>query len=423
MPSMMALGAAGDLELAGRAGEQTAFDLRRAGCTLDFAPVLDLALEPGNTVIGTRSLGSDPHAVTHLGEAYARGLERGGILPCFKHFPGHGSTAVDSHLALPVIDAGEETLRKRDLIPFAAVAPHAAAIMGTHAMLRAFDATHPVTLSARIAGDLLRGDLGFGGAFVTDSLEMSALSDYGGTVACAVAALAAGADLLTVSHSVVVAIEIAAAIERAVEDGTLSLERLQEAHARVMRLRESGQTALPVDEFPPHPGVGREIARRAITLIRGMSRVDPVASFAVSFTGEIVGGAEDNRIRYCVSQHRLVHEAPALQGLECSLDPDDAEVEILLSLIEESSRRPLLLARRAHLHPAQARAIARIIERYPDAVVVSMLEPFDLPLFGKARHLLAAYGDDRASIGGLADVLFGGSMPEGRLPVEIALGP
>ncbi|MBV8067102.1 MAG: glycoside hydrolase family 3 protein, partial [Candidatus Eremiobacteraeota bacterium] len=90
MPPMMALGAANDLELAGRAGDQVAFDLRRAGITLDFAPVLDLALEPGNTVIGTRSIGADPSRVAALGSVFARGLQRGGVQPCYKHFPGHG---------------------------------------------------------------------------------------------------------------------------------------------------------------------------------------------------------------------------------------------------------------------------------------------------------------------------------------------
>ncbi len=122
MPSMMALGAAQDIELAERAGEQMAFDLRRAGCTLDFAPVLDLALDPCNAVIGTRSIGADPQQVVAIGEAFARGLQQGGILPCYKHFPGHGSTSVDSHEALPIVDADESTLRARDLVPFAAVA-------------------------------------------------------------------------------------------------------------------------------------------------------------------------------------------------------------------------------------------------------------------------------------------------------------
>ncbi len=153
---MMALGAAGDVELARCAGEQIGFDLRRAGCTLDCAPVLDLALEPKNAVIGTRSFGADPLRVAPLGAALAAGLRASGILPCFKHFPGHGSTAVDSHAALPIVDTDAAMLRTRDLVPFAAVAADAPAMMSAHVIVRAFDSQRPATLSRTILSDVLR---------------------------------------------------------------------------------------------------------------------------------------------------------------------------------------------------------------------------------------------------------------------------
>ncbi len=416
MPSMMALGAAGDLELAGRAGEQTAFDLRRAGCTLNFSPVLDLALYGENVVIGTRSLGDDPQAVAELGAAFAAAMERGGIVPCFKHFPGHGATPDDSHVTLPTVDVDAAMLRARDLVPFAAVARSARAIMGAHLVVRAFDARHPATASRRIATDLLRGELGFEGAFVTDCLEMAAVS--GDLASCAVDALAAGADLLTVSHDTGAALEIVAAIESAVRDGHLSSQRLQEAYERVKGLRENAPPALPLEESAPHPGVGREIARRAVTLVRGYAHVDPLTTIAVSFEGDVVEGIN---ARPSTSES-LRREAPVLSEIALPLDPSDEHVAWALGVIGESGRRPLTLARRAHLHAAQARAIERIVREYGDAIVVSMLEPFDVPLFSTARHVLAAYGDDAAGIGGLADVLFGGTFPEGHLPVSIDRG-
>ncbi len=397
IPSMMALGACGDLELAQRAGEQTAFDLRRAGCTLDLAPVLDLALDPNNTVIGTRSFGSDPQRVAALGAAFARGLQNGGITPCYKHFPGHGSTATDSHEALPVVQADEATLLARDVAPFAAVARDAPAMMSGHLLVRAFDAQHPATLSRAISTELLRERLGFGGALLTDCLEMEAVAAHEPD-------LAAGADLLLFSHHVDLALRAAAQIEAAVADGRLSLERLEEAHARVARLRDAAQPPLPLDAFPPHPNVGREIARRAITVVRGIPEASPLASIAVSFGGAI--GA-------------LAREAPALQTLETPLDPAPQDLATLRDALDRSQRRPILLARRANVYRRQADAIGAILEDYRDAVIVSLLEPFDLPLFGAARHLLAAYGDDAPSLRGLADVLFGASLPSGRLPVTL----
>lgn len=401
MPAMMALGAADDIDLTTRAGEQIAFDLRRAGCTLDFAPVLDLAIEPNNTLIGTRSFGGDPQRVAALGIAFAKGLQGGGIIPCFKHFPGHGATAVDSHEALPLVIADEATLRARDIAPFAAVSRDAPAIMSAHVVVRAFDAQRPATLSRRIANDLLRGELGFRGALVSDCLEMNAVAKSG-SVQAAVKALAAGADLLIFSHEIALAGAAAEAIELAVEQGQLALSRLEEAHERVSRLREAGSAPLPVDAFPPHPGIGREIGRRAITVLRGLPHADPLSSIAVSFGGE---------------RRVLEPEAPVLEELLATLEPSSQEADALLAALETRERRPILLARRAHCYPSQAKAIELILDRYPDALVVSLREPFDTALFSDARHLLAAYGDDVASIGGLADVIFGGSMPTGRLPI------
>ncbi len=403
IPSMMALGAAADIELARRTGEQMAVDLRRAGCTVDFAPVLDLAVDSRNTVIGTRSFGADPLQVTALGAAFARGLQDGGILPCYKHFPGHGATTVDSHEALPVVDCDEATLRARDLVPFAAVAKDAPAMMSAHVVERAFDPTCPATLSPRIATTLLRGELGFRGAFVSDCLEMSAVASGSGENA--VAALSAGADVLLFSHDLDSANAAVAAIEAAVDDCRIPLERLEEAYARVQRLRLAGSRPLPLDASPPHPGVGREVARRAVTLLRGVAYADPLASIEISF-----GGGEAT----------LEREAPALQQARVPIDPSQEDLGPMLAAIERSQRRPIVLMRRAHLYPAQAGAIRSILRLAPDALVASMLEPFDLELFGNARHLVAVYGDDPASIGGLADVLFSGSIPSGRLPVNLA---
>ena len=404
MPPMMSLGAAGDLELAGRAGEQVAFDLRRAGCNLDFAPVLDLALDARNVAIGTRSLGSDPQRVAALGMAFAGGMQRGGMLSCAKHFPGHGATGTDSHVALPVLEGDARTLRERDLVPFAAAARSVPAMMSAHVVVPALDPQRPATLSPAVMTDLLRGDLAFEGVAFTDCLEMKALDATGG-VRRALAALAAGADALLFSHDFALALETVDAIVAAVNGGALPQERLEEAYGRVQKLRTMTAAPLDADAFPPHPGVGREIARRGVTLVRGVPHADPLASLAVAF------GAE---------RATLAREAPALVELLAPVDPGEEDVRAILEALAKSGRRPLLLTQRAHLHAAQARAVRAIVEGYPDALVASLAEPFDLPLFGAARHLIAAYGDDAAATGGLADVLFGGSMPQGRLPVDLA---
>ena len=157
---------------------------------MDFAPVLDLALDPANTVIGTRSFGANPERVAALGAALAAGLQRGGVLPCYKHYPGHGSTAVDSHDRVPVVDTDAQTAaraRRPFLAPFLCRgrSAGAAAIMGAHLIATAFDPDHPAT-SSRVLIGLLRGEFGFTGAYVTDCLHMGAAAEEDGTVSAAV---------------------------------------------------------------------------------------------------------------------------------------------------------------------------------------------------------------------------------------------
>jgi beta-N-acetylhexosaminidase len=401
MPSAMALGAAADLELAERAGEQAGFDLRRAGVTLDLAPVLDLALDPRNTVIGTRSFGADPQRVAAVGLAFARGMERAGVQTCYKHFPGHGSTATDSHHDLPVLDLNVATMYARDLVPFASVAPIAGAMMSAHVLLPAVDERRAATLSHALMTGILRDELKFTGALLTDCLEMGALGAQTDGNA-AVDALRAGADLLLFSHSAVAARLAVRAIVASVESGNLDAARLQEAHGRVQRLRLSSSAPLPMDSVAPHPDIGREIARRAVTLVRGLPELDPSVAAVVSFGGD---------------PSALAHEAPSIASCALSIDPSGDEVASVSEALARSGCRPLLLSRRAHFHPPQAAAIATIVERYPDAVVVSVLEPFDLPLFPSARHVLATYGDEPVSLRGLADVLFSSHLATGVLPI------
>ncbi len=415
LPSMMALGATGSPELAERAGEQLGSDLRRAGVTLDFAPVVDLALEAASTVIGMRSFGSDPRRVTVMAQAFANGLQRAGVHATFKHAPGHGSTALDSHVGLPAVDADEATLRARDFVPFAACAADARAFMTAHVIVRALDPLHPATLSRRVLTGLFREEWGLRGCCFTDCMQMDAIARGVGSVEGVVAALAAGADCATISHDLDLAFAAADRLVVEVESGRLPLERLREAHDRVMRLREQAQPPLPLDTPPPHPGIGREIGRRAVTVLRGTPHADPTSACAISFEGARADGvATDAR-----DAASLAAQAPALDLLRLPLDPDPEQLAGALARLAASQRRAIVLARRAHLHAGQAAAIAAIVERQPDALVISVQEPFDAELFTEARHVLATYGDEAPSIAGLADVLFGGAPATGALPVAI----
>jgi beta-N-acetylhexosaminidase len=277
VPGAAALGAIDDLALTEAVGGLIGTDLVAAGIDLDLGPVADVNSNPDNPVIGTRSFGTDADLVARHVGAWVRGLQAHGVAACVKHFPGHGDTAQDSHLALPVVDAPLAVLAERELVPFAAaVAAGAAAVMTSHILLPAIDDVLPATLSPAVLG-ILRGRLGFEGTIVSDALDMAGASAGRGIPEAAVLALAAGCDLLCIGP-----LEeergirrTQAAIVEAVRTGRLPAERLADAAARVDRLAaRSRPSAHPPQGSPigahddPHGGcVGlAEAARRAFVV-------------------------------------------------------------------------------------------------------------------------------------------------------------
>lgn len=426
IPSAMAVGAAGDAELARTLGTLVGRDLARLGITVDFAPVADLALEAASTVIGTRAYGDDPERVGTFVMAFAEGLERGGVAAAVKHFPGHGSTAVDSHTDLPRVAVDAQTLRARDLVPFArAVAARSASIvMSAHVILDAFDPAAPATLSHAVLTDLLRGELGFDGVISTDCLEMDAIANGVGTPEGAVRALAAGADLLMISHRVDRAEAAVEGIVAAVRDGRIPRARLEEAHARVLRLRERFATVTPfagaLDEQAP-----LDAAQRAVTVLRGEPRLrDGKPVTVISFEGTLADNAAKS------GTAALADEAPSLstslrrrrwksEVMRVPLDPDADELDLLLEHLPRlGDREFVVMTRRAHLHPAQRDAVARILAKVPDALVISAREPFDALLWPQAKRVLCIYGDEALAFDGCADVLSGRANGRGELPVR-----
>ena len=170
-----------------------AADLAELGITIVCAPVLDLAL-PGRTrAIGDRALAADPHLVGALGQAMIDGFLEGGVLPVIKHLPGHGRARRDSHLFLPTVAARPADMARADWVPFRACRDAAPFAMTAHVLYPALDPGHPATLSRTIIQEIIRGEIGFAGALLSDDLSMGALAGSLGDRAAA--ARAAGCDL------------------------------------------------------------------------------------------------------------------------------------------------------------------------------------------------------------------------------------
>lgn len=212
-------------------------ELAAIGIDLTFAPVLDVASNPANPIIGDRAYGTTPVGAATGALAAFRATRAVGLLTCGKHFPGHGDTATDSHLELPVVTRSRRSLETTELPPFQrAVAARVPMLMSAHVHYPALDPERPATLSPAILTRLLRRRLGFRGVIATDDLEMRAIADHWDAGEAAVLALGAGCDLLLFCHRQDWLRAGVEAVERAVTRGQLPEARVVEAYRRVTRL-------------------------------------------------------------------------------------------------------------------------------------------------------------------------------------------
>lgn len=382
-PGNAVLGRLADVALTRSVGERVGAELAATGVNLALAPDADVNSNPNNPVIGVRSFGTDPSLVAAHTAAWTEGLQSRGVAACAKHFPGHGDTSQDSHVALPFVDADEQTLRERELVPFrAAVEAGTLTLMTSHIVVPSLDPDHPATFSRRILTGLLREEWGYDGVIVTDALDMAGASADRGIPAAAVAALAAGADLLCIGtkNTDEQIGAIAAAIDAAVADGTLPADRLADAIARVERLgaRLAEARSLPVREAPA-PLTPADVlpafhvSERARAVLADSRRV---AFVAIETAANIaVGDAPWGPFAAGVAASATVWDGRDIAALLDSIDPDALVV---------------LVGKDVHRH-AFAHAAVEATRARRESLVVDMGWPrpdfdgIDVATFGASR--------------------------------------
>lgn len=418
-PSPMALGAVDDASLTERMGAATGRGLRAIGVNVDFAPSADVQSNPDNPIIGDRSFGADPDLVARHVAAFVRGLQATGVAATVKHFPGHGDVAVDSHLALPRLDADAARLATLELPPFeAGIAAGAAAVMTGHLLVPALDPDLPATLSRAVLEGLLRLRLGFEGVLFTDALDMRAIADGWGVPEAAVLAVAAGVDVPVVCNAgAELYHRMLDALEDAARDGRHDPARLAAAWRRLEALLGAyPSAALAFDEavLEADAATEAEAARRAITAIgtpAPLAAGRPLALFGRA--GFAAGGAADaaSPVAALVDALRAagvpVRWAATLDELPAALAGAQALV------VATAERRPLADEALADYRRAfdAARAAGT------PAVHAALWNPDHVRrLPGPA---LVSYGFRPPSVTALAAALLGGGAP-GRPPVPLA---
>ncbi|MEU0648592.1 glycoside hydrolase family 3 protein [Streptomyces umbrinus] len=390
-PGNHALGAVDDTALTEAVAHELGRRLAACGVNLNWAPSADINSNVDNPVIGVRSFGADTSLVARHTAAYVSGLQSAGVAACTKHFPGHGDTAVDSHHAMPRIDAELSVLESRELVPFrAAIEAGTRAVMSAHILVPALDPVHPATLSRRILTGLLREELGYDGLIVTDGMEMQAISATYGIERGSVLAIAAGADAICVGGGLSdepTVLRLRDALVAAVRSGELPEERLADAAARVRALAAWTASTQTTPSTPSSAlssagsaagsdastDVGLVAARRALKVTRG-AHFAPVteAPYVAAFTPVANIAVGDETPWGVAAELRRL-----LPGTETgSFTGERAGAEALAAA---GSRRVVAVVRDAHRHPWMAEALDILLAARPDTVVVEMGVPQSPP--------------------------------------------
>lgn len=385
-------------DLAARTGRR----LLALGFNLDFAPCLDIDSNPRNPVIGVRSFGENPSQVTACGRAAIEGFLSVGVIPVAKHFPGHGDTSLDSHVALPRVEADERLLARRELKPFeGAIACGVPMVMTGHILVPALepDPNTTATLSRAIVTGLLRERMKFGGVVVTDALEMAGATSLGSYGEVAVRALEAGVDLLLYSKLAPGPEEALAALREAVLSGRLSEARIAESLER-LRLLRAGSAARA-------GSWSTELERQARDLIPG-EELARICEGAIRVIKQGAGGIPlKSPIEVLEINHPEGREPIAQLLRVLGVDARQHEAAPGGWPARVTGSALMTVAARADLSDDHAALAQEWLRRFPETVTVALLNPHVCDEWSDVRTLLATFGNSPAARRALARRLLG----------------
>jgi len=421
LPGAMALGATRDPVLAYLAGQANAVDLGLLGIDMNLAPVLDVNRNPANPVINIRAFGDHPKLVANIGVWFILGQQQAGMATVAKHFPGHGDTAHDSHFSLPVTNLSLEQLRGIALLPFReAIDAGLDAIMTAHVRVPAVDDSDtPASLSNKVIGDLLRGEMAYDGLVITDDLEMRAIAERMTAGEAAVKAILAGADVIMVIWTPRKKHQVFEALVAAVKDGRIPQSRIDESVRRVLRLKAkrgtldalSGKAPSLADSFPNpyHSRLVRTIAHRGVTLVRNQQSILPLCQGK----GVLVAGPQKV---FLSEMKKLLPEADIVQFSQVpSRKRRQDDLERLTKLAGQ--HRVVVVA---VVNAYQAWLVQRLSHNIKvPLVAVSFGSPYYLRNFPKVAGYMCAYSYLASAQKAAARALTSNISITGRLPVTI----
>lgn len=449
-PSLMALGATRSRELAYKMGYAIGREARAISMSMASNPVLDINNNPDNPIINTRAISDDANLVIELAGEYIKGIQEAGIIPNGKHFPGHGDTDVDSHIAMPTVKHGKEYLMNNELLPYRVLIKNGmAGVMTAHiifpSLLGPDEEGLPATLSRNIITNLLRKELNFDGLIVSDSLAMRGIKDVYGLEKSAVMAVKAGHDIILQDYNSDPDITLDAVVS-AVERGEIDMEQINESVRRILTIRESlgnlNNDPVDVDEVrrivesDEHVAIAGEIADKSITVLENRdipfmevnnerilviaTKTEEEGSVAEDLHSNIIGKSgymfEECKKYVRNAEFMVVNESPKPEEIESVLKHAQKYEKVIfgtfirvISYKEGSGSIP----------QSQAKLIEKLNETVKKPAFIIFGSPYALNKLPELNNCIVAYSDCEYSIDSALKVLFGGLKPEGRLPVRV----
>lgn len=431
-PSSMAI-SAGRQETIYSLGWAMAEELLEMGININFAPDMDVNSNPKNPVINIRSYGEDPQIVAELGSTWLKAQQECGVVSVVKHFPGHGDTAVDSHFDLPKVTKTRSQLEELELIPFRrAIETGVSAVMTSHILFPKLETESvPATMSKTIITDLLKTELGFNGLVISDGLQMEAIREHYGMAEGAVKAVQAGVDMLILGDGKVLVQDsedrqtpVIAALNQAVSDGTLSMERLDDAVWSILKIKNDyGLFTDPADTYQApyedmletHAMLVQEVSDQSMTLIRDDKELLPLAgddTMYISFPSVYPLEFGKKSFGEVMADH--------LGGKAFNIhqEPTQSEMDDLLQR-SANFETAVVLVYNLESHPSQKTLIEKLLKTDIDVIAVCAGSPYDVLELNNVLTILCSYGYTPSAVLSLVSVLNGTLIPEGKLPVTL----
>ncbi|WP_424245391.1 beta-N-acetylhexosaminidase [Elusimicrobium posterum] len=424
LPTNMMIAAADDEEAAARIFYLAGTTLRNAGIHINFSPVVDVNINPGNPIIGVRSFGADPDTVSRMGSAVISGLKAANVMSVAKHFPGHGNTVLDTHYALPVIDTSKKEMQTVHLAPFKkAIEAGVPGIMSAHIIYKSYDPKNPATYSKKILQDLLQKEMGFKGVIISDALDMQGATQDGNIALSVARTLEAGSDMALMGRFLN-ANKTFASIKGYV--GTeLSEERVNAAAKKILDLKrdmglfdETPREAIG-DIHKAYDAAALDIARKAVTLYKDDKGKIPLQTKSKNICAVFFSPtrfAEETAAFY----RPFVAKGWNIKYYNAAMQPTSKDINRARECAEGSDVLVIgTLQWAAKPFSKQTAAITKLLAQYPDAIMISTMSPYEVKTYPQARTVLFTYGMSRQSMTAAAEVILGLTPPLGKLPIEI----